>query len=175
MPTSRQADQYLSPGHGDNTLGSAESVVAALESHGVFHVWQLMHLSDNDWATCCPSFGLKVAIKAELCAPRKTSGAVAAPAGTADVEQDDRQNPSDSVRRFLLMRTADGQEPERLHSSSAMYYALLTVPQRDRQTCLLCLCEMMALISGTNRALPRPPSPAPSTCLPFIHSPSILT
>ena len=41
------------------------------------------------------------------------------------------------LQRFLLMPTADGQEPRRLGEYSAFFMALLTVPPVDQQSLML--------------------------------------
>lgn len=66
---------------------------------------------------------------------------------------DDEELP-ERLKRFLLMPTADGREPRRLGEFSAFFMAILTVPPADRQSMMISLCEMIALVSGLLLTVP---------------------
>ena len=113
-----------------------------LEANGVRFAWQMAQFSDSDWDQLGVSLGMKTAAKAELAEPSACS-----PPDSSDKfkTQDDL---SDRVRRFLLLPDADGREARPLGEMSALFLGLLGTPVADRQSLLLALCELMALVSG---------------------------
>lgn len=120
---------------------SMPAVPRQLEANGVKWAWQMIHFSDADWDRLGVSLGLKTAAKAELAEP--STSAAAAPKSATHLEE-----LSDRKRRFLLLPDAEGSEAKPLGEISALFLALLTTPESDRQSLLLALCELMALVSG---------------------------
>ena len=129
-------------------LGEPSTPAASrqLEVNGVKWAWQMTHLSDADWSQLGVSLGLKTAAKAELENPTVIAPPAAAydsaPTRVAHEESTDR------MRRFLLLPDAEGREAKPLGEMSALFLGLLTVPVAERQSLLLALCELMALVSG---------------------------
>ena len=126
-----------------------EPVVAVtLTEQGVDWAWQLEQLSDSDWDRLGATLGLKTAAKAELTDPTVISSAKPV-AGPTEASLDDER-----IRRFLLLPGADGKEAKPLGQVSAMFLGLLATPIAERQTLMLALCELMALVSGLFLAIP---------------------
>ena len=113
-----------------------------LEANGVKFAWQMAHFSDNDWDQLGVPLGIKLAAKAELADPTASAKADSAQ------KHKPREELSDRMRRFLLLPEADGDEAKPLGEMSAIFMGLLATPIADRQSLLLALCELMALISG---------------------------
>ena len=113
-----------------------------LEENGVRWAWQMAHFSEADWDQLGMSLGLKLAAKAELSDP----SANAPPDGAQTYRS--HEELTDRMRRFLLLPGADGREAQPLREMSALFLGLLTTPVADRQSLLLALCELMALVSG---------------------------
>lgn len=126
-----------------------DAVVRELEDNGVRWAWQLGEASDLDWEKLKMSLGMKLAVKAELNNPTALSLAVCS--STTTFKDDDID---DRMRRFLLMPTADGKEPQKLGEVSALFLGLLVAPAAERQQSLLAVCELMALICGLILPLP---------------------
>ena len=112
-----------------------------LEVNGVKWAWQMAQFSDSDWDQLGLSLGLKAAAKAELAEPSDT------PPESAQ-KYKAHQDLTGRMRRFLLLPEADGKEPKPLGEMSAIFLGLLSTPVADRQSLLLALCELMALVSG---------------------------
>ena len=117
-------------------------VVATLREQGVDHAWQLEQLSDADWDRLGPSLGLKTAAKAELANPTLAPTFTPASMETESAILDER------TRQFLMLPAPDGTHAKPLCQVSALFLGLLTTPVADRQSLMLALCELMALVSG---------------------------
>ena len=113
------------------------ALAAALEANGIQSVRELEQLGDSDWKDLNVTMGLKAAIKAEL---KERPNAVEAPESAEEMP--------DNLRRFLLMPGEDGKEPEPLGQFSALLFGILTTAPADRQTAVIVLCELLALVSG---------------------------
>ena len=113
-----------------------------LEANGVKWAWQMAHFSESDWDQLGVSLGLKTAAKAELAEPSAHTPPVHAQACNPEVELTDR------MRRFLLLPDADAREAKPLGEISALFLGVLATPVADRQSLLLAICELMALVSG---------------------------
>lgn len=113
-----------------------------LEANGVRFAWQMAQFSDSDWDQLGVSLGMKTAAKAELADPTAST-----PLDSAQKYKSE-DDLSDRMRRFLLLPDKDGREAKPLGEMTALFLALLATPEADRQSLLLCLCELMALISG---------------------------
>ena len=127
-------------------LGEPSMPAAAriLETNGVRWAWQMLHLTDNDWDQLGISLGLKTAAKAELANP-------SAPCATAGVTEGEVTK---RMQRFLLQPDAGGGEAKPLGSMSALFLGLLVMPVSERQSVLLSLCELLALVSGLFLPIP---------------------
>ena len=112
-----------------------------LKASNVNWAWQMAHLSDADWDQIGFSLGFKTAAKAELAEPTTDEPTHAACENTPP-------DLTDRMRRFLLLPDADGREAKPLGEMSALFLGLLTVPVGERQSLLMALCELMALVSG---------------------------
>eukprot|EP00931_Biecheleriopsis_adriatica_P102128 TRINITY_DN77152_c0_g1_i1.p1 TRINITY_DN77152_c0_g1~~TRINITY_DN77152_c0_g1_i1.p1 ORF type:complete len:394 (+),score=56.15 TRINITY_DN77152_c0_g1_i1:31-1182(+) len=119
-----------------------------LEANGVKFAWQMALFSDNDWDQLGMSLGMKTAAKAELVDP--TSSALSDSAQNYKCQDE----LSDRMRRFLLMPDADGGEAKPMRDISALFLGFLATPVEHRQSLLLALCELMALVSGLFLAAP---------------------
>ena len=115
-----------------------------LAANDIEWAWQLMELDERDWEALAVPIGLKTACKAELASP-STNIASAEPAAS---EIDERK------RRFLLLPDALGQPAKPLSEYSALFLGLMATPIADRQTLMLTLCELMALVSGLFLPIP---------------------
>ena len=130
----------------------------AFEANGVKFAWQMSYFSDDDWDKLNLSLGVKTAAKAELV--ESSVNVDGAPTCVAQDEVTDR------MRRFLLLPDADGRDAKPLREMSALFCGLLTTPESERQSLLLALCELMALVSGLFLSIPfelRPRFTAPSS------------
>ena len=140
-------------------------VAAALETHGVKYAWQLEHSNASHWASFNASFGLEMAIMAELQSPT-ASGSMAPKtlARSASQAKLQRQRSSnalardselpDRLRRFLLMPGPNGEEPAPLGEPGALFLSMLTTPPEGRQNLYLMICELLALIAGLMIPIP---------------------
>lgn len=110
-------------------------------SFSVKWAWQMAEMSDEDWRSFEVPIGIKTAVRAELASPSSDSNANL-PMASDDMLSNER------LRRFLLIPSANGKAVEPIHSVSAMFLGLLTVPRAERQNLMLALCELLALIGG---------------------------
>lgn len=126
-------------------LGEPGSPAAArqLEANGVKHAWQMAHFSEADWDQLGVSLGMKTAAKAELAEPTAS-----APTDSNGQKFKTREELTDRMRRFLLLPDADGNEAKPLGEMTGLFLALLATPVSDRQSLLLALCELIALVTG---------------------------
>ena len=85
---------------------------------------------------------LKTAAKAELLDPTPS-----APPESPQ-KSEGYEELSGRMRRFLMLPDADGRDPKPLGEISALFLGLLTTPRAERQSLLLALCELIALVSG---------------------------
>jgi hypothetical protein len=122
------------------------AVSRQLEASGVKWAWQMVHFSEADWDQLSWSVGLKTAAKAELSDPSISSISTSPPDSAQDLKA--YEELTDRMRRFLLLPDANGREAKPLGSMSALFLGLLTTPVAERQSLLLALCELMALVSG---------------------------
>ena len=120
-----------------------EALASALMTNGIQHVCELEQLDRGDWDQLNVSMGLRAAIKAELVRQAQA-------AQEAHIAEELTPN----LRRFLLMRTADGKEPQPIGSVRAMFLGVLIAAPADRQNLFIILCEMLSLLSGLILAIP---------------------
>jgi hypothetical protein len=118
--------------------------VHALMASGVEWAPQLKHLSDEDWERAGVSLGLKTAVKAELSDPSASTSPMV----------DERCTVDQQMQQFLLLPTQDGTEAKSLSSPAALFLSLVATPVAERQTLLLALCELTAVVSGLFLPLP---------------------
>ena len=122
-------------------------VLEALRENGVLWAWQLEQADPNDWIKFGASTGLKLAIKAELQSPTAHSMPAVTSLGNEALG-------NEQLRRFLLVPTPNGEEPERLRTVGGLFLALLTIPPSNQQSLMLALFEMLALVGGLLLPLP---------------------
>jgi hypothetical protein len=119
------------------------AVSRQLEANGVKWAWQMTHFSEADWDQLGVPLGLKCSAKAELAEPSTSSPS------ESDAHQFKTQEQlTDRMRRFLLLPDAEGTEAKPLGEMTGLFIALLAAPVAERQTLLLALCELVALVSG---------------------------
>lgn len=152
----------------DGEPSTPATVASQLEAEGVKWAWQMAHMRDAHWDRLGMPLGLTLAVMAELAEPSTgvsvPSGPSAAPGpavgpGFPDRDEnedgDDVLSPDedtsaipDRIRQFLLLPDADGKEAKPLRSMSAVFLSLPITPADERQSMLLAVCELMALMSG---------------------------
>ena len=131
-------------------LGEPSTPAASrqLEANGVKWAWQMAHFSEADWDQLGVSLGMKTAAKKELEEPSvSTSDSKAQKYKTQD-------ELTDRMRRFLLLPDADGKEAKPLGEMSALFLGLMATPVENRQSLLLALCELVALVGGLMLSVP---------------------
>lgn len=171
----------------DGEPSTAATVASQLEAEGVKWAWQMAHMRDAHWDRLGMPLGLTLAVMAELAEPSTgvsvPSGPSAAPGrpavgpgfrdGDETEDGDDVLSPDedasaipDRIRQFLLLPDADGKEAKPLRSMSAVFLSLPITPADERQSMLLAVCELMALMSGlflqTSFALRGEGAPSPA-------------
>ena len=108
----------------------------------------MAHFSEADWDQLGVSLGMKTAAKKELEEPSvSTSDSKAQKYKTQD-------ELTDRMRRFLLLPDADGKEAKPLGEMSALFLGLMATPVENRQSLLLALCELVALVGGLMLSVP---------------------
>lgn len=151
---------------------SMPAVSRQLEASGVKWAWQMLHFSEADWDQLSLSIGLKTAAKAELAEPSTSSTSTSPPDSAQDLKA--HEELTDRMRRFLLLPDANGREAQPLGSMTALFLGLLTTPVVERQSLLLALCELMALVSGLFLSTPFDLYTSP-TVLPDLATASVWT
>ena len=158
----------------DGERSTPATVASQLEAEGVKWAWQMAHMRDAHWDRLGMPLGLTLAVMAELAEPSTGVGEARADGGSGcctrstgsdDVslhlqhheteDGDDVLSPDedasaipDRIRQFLLLPDADGKEAKPLRSMSAVFLSLPITPADERQSMLLAVCELMALMSG---------------------------
>ena len=140
---------------------NTSAVAAAFEHEGIKWAWQLSYLPTESWKQSGACLGLQTAVKAAMCKP-----GLSAPSNDAALFVVDDVELTPRFRTFLLLPAEDGTPAKSMRRPSAVFYSVLCTPVEQRQTMMLAVCELLALMNGLFLTVPvsflriSPPDPS---------------